>query len=93
MAARANGLGLCFIHGAKLPDPNKLLLGSGNQARFIRIDSPQVLERPDVQALVAAAIAHARAPLPDAGRGKLIIRSVSAKQRPRRKPLQRSVAR
>ena len=91
MAARANSVGLCFIHGAKLPDPNKILLGSGNQTRFIRIDSPEIFERPEVKALVAAAIAQARAPLPAAGRGKLIIRSVSAKQRPRRKPLRRSV--
>ena len=93
MAARANGIGLCFIHGALLHDPNKVLLGSGNQTRFIRIDSPQILERPEVEALVAAAIARARAPLPVAGRGKLIIRSVSAKQRPRRKPQRRSVTR
>jgi hypothetical protein len=85
MAARANGVGLCFIHGATLPDPNNVLLGSGNQTRFIRLDSPEVLKRPEVRALVAAAIAQARAPLPVAGRGKLIIRSVSAKQRPRRK--------
>src|SRR5919109_3101126 len=40
MAARANGVGLCFIHGARLPDPHRVLLGSGNQTRFIRIDSP-----------------------------------------------------
>jgi hypothetical protein len=91
MAARANGIGLCFIHGARLPDPNKVLLGSGNQTRFIRIESPEMLERPEVKALVAAAIAQARAPLPAEGRGKLIIRSVSAKQRPRRKPLRRPV--
>jgi hypothetical protein len=91
MAARANGLGLCFIHGAKLPDPTKVLLGSGNQTRFIRVDSTQVLERPEVQALVAAAIAQARVPFPADGRGKLIIRSVAAKQRPRRKPPQRAV--
>lgn len=93
MAARANGVGLCFVHGARLPDPNKVLLGSGNQTRFIRIDSPTVLERPEVKALVTAAIMQARAPLPAAGRRKLIIRSVSAKQRPRTKPLRRSVTR
>src|SRR4051794_27905653 len=29
IAARANGVGLCFIHGAKLDDPGKLLQGSG----------------------------------------------------------------
>src|SRR5436190_20693454 len=39
MAAGANGVGLCFIQGAKLPDPNKILQGSGNQTRFIRIES------------------------------------------------------
>src|SRR5690349_12550097 len=91
MTARANGIGLCFIRGAKLPDPNKVLLGSGHQTRFIRIDSPRILERPEVEALVAAAIAQAPARLAAAGRGKLIIRSISAKQRPRRKSPRRSV--
>jgi uncharacterized protein DUF1801 len=85
MAAGANGVGLCFIRGASLPDPDKILLGSGNQTRFIRIESVDVLARPEVEALVAAAIALAKKPLPTSGRGKLIIRSVSAKQRPRRR--------
>ena len=87
IAARANGVGLCFIRGAGLPDPKKVLLGSGNQTRFIRLESAGVLARPEVRALLAAAIARARAPLPPTGRGKLVIRSVSAKQRPRRKPV------
>jgi len=84
IAARANGVGLCFIHGARLPDPARMLLGSGRQTRFIRLTSPRVLDRPEVKALVSAAVAQARTPLPAAGRGKLIVRSVSAKQRPRR---------
>jgi hypothetical protein len=87
MAARANGVGLCFIHGAKLPDPNNLLQGSGGQTRFIRLESPQVLDRPEVKNLLAAAVAQSKTPFPAAGRGKLIIRSVSAKQRPRKRPL------
>lgn len=86
IAARANGVGLCFIHGAKLPDPGKLLEGSGNQTRFIRLESAKVLSGPEVEALITVAIAQAKSPLPAAGRGKLIIRSISAKQRPRRKP-------
>ena len=86
IAARANGIGLCFIRGAGLPDPKKLLLGSGNQTRFIRLESASVLANPDVEALVAAAIDRSKTPLPVTGRGKLIIRSVSAKQRPRQKP-------
>ena len=39
-----------------------------------------------VEELIAAAIAHAEKPLPAKGRGKLIIRSISKKQKPRRKP-------
>jgi hypothetical protein len=79
-------VGLCFIHGAALPDPGKLLLGSGRQTRFIRLESADVLVRPEVEALIAAAIARAKVPLPASGRGKLIIRSISARQRARRKP-------
>jgi uncharacterized protein DUF1801 len=86
MAARANGIGLCFIHGASLPDPKKLFLGSGNQTRFIRLDSASVLRRPEVEALIAAAIARAKTRFPAVGGGKLIIRSVSIRQRPRRSP-------
>jgi hypothetical protein len=84
IAAGANGVGLCFIHGARLPDPTKILLGSGRQTRFIRIESAAVLARPDVEALFAAAVAQSKVPFPDKGPRTLVIRSVSAKQRPRR---------
>lgn len=85
IAAGANGVGLSFYYGATLPDPHKLLLGSGTQNRFIRLDSPAVLERPEVEELIAAAITQAERPLLGSGRGKLVIRSISKKQRPRRK--------
>ncbi|HEY9383354.1 MAG TPA: hypothetical protein VIP80_07540 [Gemmatimonadales bacterium] len=85
MAAGASGIGLCFIHGATLRDPARLLLGSGKQTRFIRLASASVLARPEVEALITAAVAQAKTPLRASGRGKLVIRSVSAKQRPRRK--------
>jgi hypothetical protein len=86
IAAAANGVGLSFYRGATLPDPHKLLLGNGRQNRFIRIESPTTLLRPEVEALIAAAVAQAKTPLPAGGRGKLIIRSISEKQRPRRRP-------
>lgn len=86
MAAGANGVGLCFIHGAKLPDPNKILLGSGHQTRFIRVDAAADLARPEVEALIDAAEARGKTP-PTSGRVQLVIRSVSAKQRPRRKAM------
>src|SRR5262245_63994013 len=49
IAARANGVGLCFIHGASLPDPKKLLLGAGNQTRFLRMESATALAHPDLE--------------------------------------------
>src|ERR1700722_15785211 len=64
IAASANGIGLSFYYGAKLPDPHKLLLGTGSQNRFIRIESAATLANPRVEDLIAAAIAQAENPLP-----------------------------
>jgi hypothetical protein len=86
LAANAKGVGLSFYYGATLPDPHKILLGSGNQNRFIRLESAATLARPEVQALIAAAVRQARTPLPKTGRGYIVIKSISAKQRPRRLP-------
>lgn len=85
LAAAANGVGLSFYRGASVPDPHKLLLGSGSQNRFLRLPSAKVLDEPEVAALIDAAVEQARTPLRDSGKGKLIIQSISAKQRPRRK--------
>jgi hypothetical protein len=85
IAAAANGVGLSFYRGATLPDPHKVLLGSGNQNRFVRLESAKTLERPEIAALMSAAIEQGRAPLLATGGGKLVIRSISAKQKPRRK--------
>ena len=87
IAAAANGVGLCFIRGGSLPDPDGMLLGSGKQTRFLRLESADVLARPAVEALLAAAVAQAKPPFATGGRGTLVIRSVSAKQRPRRDPV------
>jgi hypothetical protein len=94
MAAGANGVGLCFIRGATLPDPKKVLRGSGNQTRFVRVPTLEVLARPEVKALFAAAVAQSRVPFRNSGGPTLIIRSISAKQRPRRRaPGRRSTRR
>jgi len=85
IAAAANGVGLAFLHGATLPDPKKLLLGSGKQNRFIRLPTIQPLRSPDVLKLIRAAVAQAKTSLPDMGGGYMVIKSISAKQRPRRK--------
>ena len=84
LAANAKGVGLSFYYGATLPDPHKLLLGSGTQNRFIRLPGAATLSDPKVAALIKAAIAQGKTPLARSGAGKLIIKSISAKQRPRR---------
>jgi len=85
IAAAANGVGLSFYHGASLRDPEHRLQGSGKQNRFIRLPSVDTLREPAVLALIRAAAALAEPPLPGSGRGRTIIQSVSATQRPRRK--------
>jgi hypothetical protein len=84
LAANAKGVGLCFYYGATLPDPQKILQGSGNQTRFIRLKSAATLANPVVEALLEAAVKQAKTPMPTTGKGRTIIKSVSAKQRPRR---------
>jgi len=75
---------LCFLQGTKVPDPDGVLKGSGNVVRNIRLTEPGDLNRPDIRDVMAAAMESARVPIDPAARGKLIVRSVSAKQRPRR---------
>src|SRR5260370_15246903 len=50
IAAAANGVGLCFVRGASLPDPDKVLQGSGKQTRFVRLSSAGVLNQRAFQA-------------------------------------------
>jgi hypothetical protein len=87
LAAQAKGVSLCFYWGATLPDPRKILVGNGNQVRSIRLENAATLERLEVEALLKAAVEQARRPLP-AEKGYTIVKSISAKQRPRRAPSQ-----
>jgi hypothetical protein len=57
LACQASGIALCFLNGAKLPDPKKVLTGSGNKVRSIKLPSVDVLDQPEVKALLKAAIA------------------------------------
>jgi hypothetical protein len=85
LAVSPKGVALCLIHGAKLPDPDGITNGEGKQTRFVRLASAKTLSERPVRKIIAVAIARHPLPLPKTGRGKLIIRAISAKQRPRRK--------
>jgi hypothetical protein len=84
LACGANGVSLSFYHGASLPDPDGVLLGSGTQNRFVRLESAKTLSTPAVERLIAAALAQAATPMPASGKTRTIVKSISAKQRPRR---------
>ena len=84
--ASADGVKLYFNQGKELPDPAKLLQGSGTQTRWINLEGASTLARPAVARLIDLAIARNRVPFARAGRGSVVIRSTSAKQRKRSRP-------
>ena len=95
IAARADRVDLYFNSGPKLPDPKKLLQGSGKQVRFVRLETVKQLAHPDIEAFTAAAIDLASAPFPSKGKGSLIIKTnkmLAAKKQSRRKPTKRARA-
>jgi hypothetical protein len=77
---------LCFLQGAGIPDPHHRLLGSGNVARHVKLDSAATLDDPEIVSLINTALNRAKVPLNPKQPRRLIIKSISAKQRPRRPP-------
>src|SRR5271155_3750422 len=67
-----------------LSDPEKRLQGNGNVVKFIRLGRATELDESAVRALMLEAEAHAKVPFNPRGTHQLIIKSISAKQRPRR---------
>jgi len=84
LAVYARGVNLYFIYGVALPDPHGLLQGSGNQGRFVRLESAAMLDRQEIDDLLKAAVAEADTPLPPRGKGYTVIKAVSPNQRRRR---------
>jgi hypothetical protein len=74
---------LFFLQGKGLADPQKILKGSGNRVRHVVLTSTADLDQPAIRALIAAALARSQAKVPARG-GEIVIKSISAKQRPRR---------
>ena len=75
---------LFFARGAELADPSGLLKGSGKRIRHIVLTDLCPFDSPPVRALIKEALALADPGLDAKTRGRLLIKSVSAKQRPRR---------
>jgi hypothetical protein len=75
---------LFFAQGARLRDQTLILKGGGNQMRHIVLRSPDDIRRPDVEALISQALNLAKVAMDEPGPRRLIVKSISAKQRPRR---------
>ncbi len=82
----ADGIKLYFNQGKELPDPEKLLQGSGKQTRWIDVDAASTLARPAVACLIDEAIERSSVPFERDGLGSVVIRSSSAGKRPQRRP-------
>jgi len=70
LAASIKGVVLSYYRGSSLPDPDGILLGGGNQNRFVRLPSTETLAEPTVQRLIRAAVGQAKTPLPKTTRGR-----------------------
>ena len=74
---------LFLSNGPSLPDPTGLLEGEGGTVRHIKLTGDR-LDDPAVWALLDAAATSVKLPIDPSGDERLIVKSVSAKQRPRR---------
>ena len=75
---------LCFLYGAGMPDPHGLLNGSGSRVRHVRLHNAEAFEDPRVQDLIEAALDRCEPPIDPSREQIVIIKSISANQRPRR---------
>ncbi len=75
---------LFFLRGADLPDPKKLLKGSGKLVRHIVLESAEDLDKTAIKTLMKLALEGSVRPVDKKSPGRIVIKSISAKQRPRR---------
>jgi hypothetical protein len=75
-------INLFFLRGAGLPDPKRRLKGSGKVVRHIVLHDAEDLDDPAIEELIARALDRSKTPF--TGPARLVIKSVSANQRPRR---------
>lgn len=73
-----------FMHGKVLPDPDKILLGQGNQYRYILVADKNKFPKTYIKKLVNLAYVNALAKVKDENQmksGLTIVKSVSEKKR------------
>jgi hypothetical protein len=74
-----------FYWGSELPDPDRILLGEGNQYRYILVTDRKKFPKAYIKKLVNQAYANSLSKVKDQREivhGKTIVKSVSEKKRP-----------
>jgi hypothetical protein len=84
LAAYPRWITLFFLHGAGLDDPDGMLDGAGSRVRSVRLQGPETMDDPRVARLIEHALRPHAAAFAQAPALSTLIKSVSAKQRPRR---------
>jgi hypothetical protein len=64
IAFHKNHVNLGFNYGSELPDPERLLRGSGKLLRHVKISSPEDLSNPALRRLLEVASTHRMPPRP-----------------------------
>src|SRR5689334_24469948 len=74
---------LFFNHAAQLTkaDPQKLLEGSGKMVRYVALEAAADLDRPEIEALLAAAVKLAKLRLDPRAKGAVVLKAEEQKQR------------
>jgi hypothetical protein len=79
-----NNIHFGFYWGSEISDPNKILLGEGNQYRYILVGSKTDFPKTYIKKLMKEAYANSLAKVKDPRqimKGQTIVKSVSAKKR------------
>ena len=77
-------INLFFLRGVELEDPHGLLKGEGSKVRHIPKVTAGSLDDERIDALIEQALAIAQPPINPQASSRFVIKSISARQRPRR---------
>jgi hypothetical protein len=75
---------LFVMGGVHLPDPQGILKGSGKGVRHVVLEDASTLDKPAVRTIMKLALDRAPLKLDAKSPNRIVIKSISAKQRPRR---------
>jgi hypothetical protein len=88
----SNNVHFGFYWGTEISDPDKILLGEGNQYRYILVTDKNTFPKANIKKLVKEAFANSLAKVKDKkqiSHGQTMVKSISPKKRERKIPAKR----